>query len=79
MALSHDKPVKQTTTTERRDTPLKHPVQVAEAKIGKKLSELLRGAEATLLPAADRIEVQQVGCDSRKVKNGALFFALHGA
>ncbi len=79
MALSHDKPVKQTTTTERRDTPLKHPVQVAEAKIGKKLSELLRGVEATLLPAADRIEVQQVGCDSRKVKNGALFFALHGA
>lgn len=78
MALRHEKPVKHTTTTEP-DTPLKHSVQVAESKIGKKLSELLRGAEATMPPTAGRIEIQQVTCDSRKVKSGALFFALHGA
>ena len=58
---------------------MKHSVQVAGSITGKKLSELLRGAEATLPSAADRIEIQLVTCDSRRVEKGALFFALHGA
>lgn len=78
MTLSPEQQVKATTTTER-DVPLKHSVQVAGTKTGKQLSVLLRGAEATLPDSADRIEIQQVTCDSRKVQKGALFFALHGA
>jgi UDP-N-acetylmuramoyl-L-alanyl-D-glutamate--2,6-diaminopimelate ligase len=78
MTLSPEQQVKHTTTIDQ-DTPLKHSVQVAGSKTGKKLSELLRGAEATLPASADHIEIQQVSCDSRKVQKGALFFALHGA
>jgi UDP-N-acetylmuramoyl-L-alanyl-D-glutamate--2,6-diaminopimelate ligase len=78
MTLSPEQQVKTTTTTDQ-DAPLKHSVQVAGSKTGKKLSELLRGTEATLPGSADRIEIQQVSCDSRKVRKGALFFALHGA
>jgi len=70
--------VKHTTSIEQ-DAPVKHSVQVAGSITGKKLSELLRGAEATLPSAADRIEIQLVTCDSRRVEKGALFFALHGA
>ena len=76
MALGHNKLVKPTT---ERDTPRKHSVQATESKMGKKLSELLRGVEAKIPSAAERLEIQQVTCDSRKVEKGALFFALHGA
>src|SRR5690348_10382730 len=78
MSLSPEQQVRTTTTTEQ-DAPLKHSVQAAGSKTGKKLSELLSGAEATQPGSADRIEIQQVTCDSRKVQKGALFFALHGA
>jgi UDP-N-acetylmuramoyl-L-alanyl-D-glutamate--2,6-diaminopimelate ligase len=78
MALDPEKQVKDTTTIEQ-DKPLKHSFQAAGSKTGKNLSELLRGAEATLPSAAEQIEIQQVSCDSRKVQLGSLFFALHGA
>ena len=78
MVLGPEQQVRTTTTTEQ-DAPLKHFVQAAGSKTGKKLSELLSGAEATLPSSADRIEIKQVTCDSRKVEKGALFFALHGA
>jgi UDP-N-acetylmuramoyl-L-alanyl-D-glutamate--2,6-diaminopimelate ligase len=78
MSLSPEQQVRTTTTTEQ-DVPLKHSVQAAGSKTAKKLSELFSGAEATLPGSADRIEIQQVTCDSRKVQKGALFFALHGA
>jgi UDP-N-acetylmuramoyl-L-alanyl-D-glutamate--2,6-diaminopimelate ligase len=78
MALGPEQQVKPTTTIEQ-DAPVKHSVQVAGSITGKKLGELLRGAEATLPSAADRIEIQRVSCDSRSVGKGALFFALHGA
>ena len=78
MTLSPKRQVK-TTTTIDQDAPLKHPGQAAGSKTGKKLSELVRGAGATLPGSADHIEIQQVTCDSRKVQKGALFFALHGA
>ena len=78
MSPSPEQQVRTTTTTEQ-DAPLKHSVQAAGSKTGKRLSELLRGTEATLPGSADHIEIQQVTCDSRKVHKGALFFALHGA
>ncbi|HKW32292.1 MAG TPA: UDP-N-acetylmuramoyl-L-alanyl-D-glutamate--2,6-diaminopimelate ligase [Candidatus Acidoferrum sp.] len=68
-----------TATTTDQDAQLKHSVQAAGSKTGKKLSELLRGANATLPSPADHTEIQQLTCDSRKVQKGALFFALHGA
>src|SRR6266699_506592 len=78
MSLGHEKQVKHTTTT-AQDTPLKQSVQVAGSRTGKELSELLRGVETVLPSSRDRLEIQQVSCDSRKVEKGALFFALHGA
>src|SRR5215472_8034904 len=78
MTLSPEQQVKTSTTTEQ-DAPLKHSVQSAGSKTGMKLSELLRGAEATLPGSAEHIHIQQVTCDSRKAEKGALFFALHGA
>jgi UDP-N-acetylmuramoyl-L-alanyl-D-glutamate--2,6-diaminopimelate ligase len=77
VGLDQERQVRDTITV-KRNKALKHSTQVAESKAGKKLSELLRGVEATLPSAADHIEIQQVGCDSRKVQKGALFFALHG-
>ena len=62
-----------------QNKPRKSSAQVSGSRTGKKLSELFRGAEATLPSASDRIEIQQVSCDSRRVQPGALFFALHGA
>jgi UDP-N-acetylmuramoyl-L-alanyl-D-glutamate--2,6-diaminopimelate ligase len=44
-----------------------------------KLLALLEGAEASIPPAAEDLEIRQVAADSRKVKPRALFFALHGA
>ncbi len=48
---------------------------------GKKLSELLQGAEVPSAPApgAAGVEIRQVACHSGKVQPGALFFALPGA
>ncbi len=39
---------------------------------------MLRGVE-TVAPATSNPEILQIACDSRKVKPGALFFALRGA
>jgi UDP-N-acetylmuramoyl-L-alanyl-D-glutamate--2,6-diaminopimelate ligase len=44
-----------------------------------RLSEVFQGAGVSLPTKANGIEIQQVACDSRKVQQGALFFALHGA
>ena len=44
-----------------------------------KLSDLFEGAQASIPPAAEDLEIRQVAADSRKVKPRALFFALHGA
>jgi UDP-N-acetylmuramoyl-L-alanyl-D-glutamate--2,6-diaminopimelate ligase len=50
----------------------------ARAVRPKTLGEVLRGVE-TLAPARNNPEILQIACDSRKVKPGALFFALRGA
>ena len=44
-----------------------------------KLSDLFEGAQASIPPAAEDLEIRQIAADSRKVKPRALFFALHGA
>lgn len=44
----------------------------------KNLNELLRGVEL-LASINNSAEISQIACDSRKVKPGALFFALRGA
>jgi UDP-N-acetylmuramoyl-L-alanyl-D-glutamate--2,6-diaminopimelate ligase len=51
---------------------------IPRAARGKNLSELLRGVEL-LVPVTGSPEIRQIACDSRKVKPGALFFALRGA
>jgi UDP-N-acetylmuramoyl-L-alanyl-D-glutamate--2,6-diaminopimelate ligase len=43
------------------------------------LGAVLKDVEADLPPSAAGIEINQIGCDSRKVQPGSLFFALHGA
>jgi UDP-N-acetylmuramoyl-L-alanyl-D-glutamate--2,6-diaminopimelate ligase len=43
------------------------------------LKELFAGIATPLAGAAAGLEIQQVACDSRKVRPGALFFALRGA
>jgi UDP-N-acetylmuramoyl-L-alanyl-D-glutamate--2,6-diaminopimelate ligase len=80
MALNEEKQVRHTTTSEP-DKPKSsnRTAQWGTQKTGKKLSELLQGTEAKLPSGAERIEIRQVRCDSRKVQPGALFFALHGA
>jgi len=51
----------------------------ATAPSNTNLKEVFRGIEAALPADAANVEIRQVACDSRKVKLGALFFALHGA
>src|SRR5450432_636624 len=43
------------------------------------LGAVLHDVDADLPPSAAGIAIKQVGCDSRKVQTGSLFFALHGA
>jgi UDP-N-acetylmuramoyl-L-alanyl-D-glutamate--2,6-diaminopimelate ligase len=44
----------------------------------KELRELLRGVEV-VGPGVQSTAIRQIACDSRKVRPGAFFFALHGA
>jgi UDP-N-acetylmuramoyl-L-alanyl-D-glutamate--2,6-diaminopimelate ligase len=44
-----------------------------------RLSEVFQNADVSLPAEANGIEIRQVTCDSRRVQQGALFFALHGA
>jgi len=49
---------------------------------GARLGELLRGVSSVEIAnysEIENLEILQVACDSRKVRPGALFFALHGA
>ncbi|PWT87733.1 MAG: UDP-N-acetylmuramoyl-L-alanyl-D-glutamate--2,6-diaminopimelate ligase [Proteobacteria bacterium] len=47
--------------------------------IRKNLGEIFRQIDVALPAHAESIEIEQVACDSRKVRPRALFFALHGA
>jgi UDP-N-acetylmuramoyl-L-alanyl-D-glutamate--2,6-diaminopimelate ligase len=49
-----------------------------ESKHSARLRVVLQGIAAAPLAAAGELNIQQVACDSRKVRPGALFFALPG-
>src|SRR5439155_20034088 len=57
----------------------KHSPRTSATASGRKLSEVLQGVETTLSANANKLTIQKVACDSRKVQPGTLFFALHGA
>jgi len=77
--LSHEEDRVQESATTRADGPVSHSVRTGTDTIRKKLREVLLGIETAPLFAAGEYEIQQVACDSRKVRPGAMFFALHGA
>src|SRR5437899_12097648 len=76
--LSHEEDRVQESATTRADGPVSHSVRTGTDTIRKKLREVLRGIETAPLFAAGEYEIQQVACDSRKVRRGARSFALHG-
>ncbi len=77
--LSHEEDRVQDSATTRADSPVSHSVRTGTDTIRKKLSEVLRGIENAPLFAVGEYEIRQVACDSRKVRPGAMFFALPGA
>jgi len=78
IGLSQEEQV-QDATTNQVDRQRKHSARTSSADSGRKLSEVLRGVETNLPVGASSLEIGQVACDSRKVRAGGLFFALHGA
>ncbi len=69
----------QDNATNQVDSQGKQSARDGAAHRGRKLSEVLQGVETALPAAANSLEIRQVACDSRKVRPGALFLALHGA
>src|SRR3984893_6957236 len=69
----------QDAATNQIDSQRKRSARENPADSGRKLSEVLQGVETALPAEASSLEIHQVSCDSRKVRPGALFFALHGA
>ena len=69
----------QDNATNQVDSQGKQSARDSAAHRGRKLSEVLQGVGTALPAAANSLEIRQVACDSRKVRPGALFLALHGA
>src|SRR5437763_539129 len=69
----------QDNATNQVDNQGRQSARDSAAHRGRKLSEVLQGVETALPAAAKSLEIRQVACDSRKVRPGALFLALHGA
>ena len=78
IALSPEERV-QDATTNQADRQRKQSAQGTSADYRKKLTEVFQGVGATLPAGTSGLEIRQVVCDSRKVRPGSLFFALHGA
>jgi len=78
IGLSQEEQV-QDAATNQIDTQRKHSARASSMDSGRKLSEVFEGVETSLLAGASSTEIYQVACDSRKVRPGALFFAIHGA
>src|SRR6267378_4462413 len=78
IGLSQEEQV-QDAATNQVDNQRKHTSRANAADSGRKLSEVFQGVETALPARASSLEIHQVACDSRKVRTGALFFALHGA
>src|ERR1700686_954272 len=69
----------QDAATNQTDSQRKRSARESSADSGRKLIEVLQGVETAPPAGASSLEIHQVACDSRKVRPGALFFALHGA
>src|SRR6266481_1664060 len=69
----------QDAATNQTNRQRKRSARESSTDSGRKLSEVLQGVETALPVGASSPEIHQVACDSRKVRPGALFFALHGA
>src|SRR5260370_16979200 len=78
IGLSQENQV-QDAITNQVDSQRKHSAQASPADDRKKLTDVLQEVEATLPAGASKVGIHQVACDSRKVRAGSLFFALHGA
>src|SRR6202165_1446100 len=78
IGLSQEEQVRDAATNQI-DSQRKHSSRPSGADSGRKLSEVFQGVETALPAGASSLEIRQVACDSRKVRPGALFFALHGA
>jgi UDP-N-acetylmuramoyl-L-alanyl-D-glutamate--2,6-diaminopimelate ligase len=78
IGLSQEEQV-QDAATNQVDSQREHSARASSTDIGRKLNEVLQGVETALPAGAGSVEIRQVACDSRKVRPGALFFALHGA
>jgi len=69
----------QDAATNQVDNQKKHSARASSTDSRRKLSEVFQGVETPLPAGVSSLEIRQVACDSRKVRPGALFFALHGA
>jgi UDP-N-acetylmuramoyl-L-alanyl-D-glutamate--2,6-diaminopimelate ligase len=78
MGLSQDEQVEDGATNQV-DSQRKHSSQENSGDDRKMLAAVFEGTEATLPAGASKVEIRQVACDSRRVRPGSLFFALHGA
>jgi UDP-N-acetylmuramoyl-L-alanyl-D-glutamate--2,6-diaminopimelate ligase len=75
-----DKPDQQRGETVLHALGERSDASVVAPRSPKSLRDVLQGVPAAFPSTAnDDLKVLQVACDSRKVKPGALFFALHGA
>src|SRR5467141_110756 len=77
IGLSQEEQI-QDAATNQIDSQRKHSSRASAADSGTKLSEVFQGVETALPAGASSLEIRQVSCDSRKVRPGALFFALRG-
>src|SRR5216684_1799246 len=78
VGLSQEEQV-QDAATNPIDTQRKYSARASSMDSGRKLNEVFKGVETSLPTGASSTEICQVACDSRKVRPGALFFAIHGA
>jgi len=69
----------QDATTKQADSQQKNSARASSTDSGRKLGEVFQGMETALSAGVRTLEIRQVACDSRKVRPGALFFAIHGA
>src|SRR3984893_13758429 len=79
IALSQEEDQARGDATNQVNTPLNAAASQQKELVRRKLAELFEGTQVSVPPAASKLEIRQVTCDSRKVQPGALFFALHGA
>src|SRR5260370_14836486 len=65
--------------TNRVDSHRKNSARASSTDCERQLGEVFQGVDKALPAGVRTLEIRQVACDSRKVQQGALFFAMHGA